>query len=110
MQVIKEYGAGGWAGGTAPLTLILDTPGGCVQSSHCSAVTKEPPPVIQRRFARFWEGKSVAPRGIRTPISQSSGACSVTTPANLAIGIKLCIADSWTREVHAGSTNVGPQV
>jgi len=34
----------------------------------------------------------------------------VTTPANLAIDIKLCTADSWTREVHAGSKHVGPQV
>jgi hypothetical protein len=33
-----------------------------------------PPPVTQRRFARFWGGKSVAPRGIRTPTSQSSSA------------------------------------
>lgn len=39
-----------------------------------STATEEPPRYAQRRFARFWGEKSVALRGIRTPISQSSGA------------------------------------
>jgi hypothetical protein len=62
---------GGGAGGTAPLTLtsILEEAVCCPRSfTH----TEEPP--LPRGSALVRGGKSVAPRGIRTPISQSSGA------------------------------------
>lgn len=67
-------GAGGlWYSSTHPYPRHSRKVCAVINLPRSSTVTEEPP-VTQRRFARFWGGKSVDPRAIRTPISQSFGA------------------------------------